>query len=221
MSGRVAMVVGLLLATGCGNAAPPPAEPTAAAPTKAPSPEPESTPEPSDPPSEASAPAATPDLAPRDVRYVMTPAGLVIEISGARFTPKAKAVRVGGGWGVRLEVEASVEDTALSLLAPDGEPLAIAAQMIRAGDTTRFSDTRRGDKERFLSPGQSHKLVREFPGKTGEKPLKKGERLVLQVGLWGLGPDEKSRRPVKKLFVVAMEVGSKTPQPVISPPEQP
>jgi hypothetical protein len=130
-------------------------------------------------------------------------------------------VRAGAGWGVRIEVEASVEDTALSLLAPKKEPLAFAAQMIRGGDTTRFADTRSSDEERFLSPGESHKLVRDFPGKTGEKPLGKGERLLLEVGLWGLGADDKSRRPVRKLFIVAMEVGTKTPQPVISPPDQP
>ena len=149
----------------------------------------------------------------------MTPKGLVVEVIGARFVPKVKPIRVGGGWGVRVEVVGSVEDTAVSVLAPKGGELAFAGAIIRAGDTNTFSDTRKGDDERFVSPGQNVTLKRDFPGKSGDKPLKRGDRLQLQVGLWGLGPDAKSRRPVRKLFSVAMEVGKKTPQPVISPPK--
>ncbi len=209
-----------ILCASCGGGSPPPATTT---PT-----EPEPPPTASEPTAAAPAvpeePLAEPEPAepaekPRQVRYRMTPKGLVVEVIGARFTPKVKPIRVGGGWGLRVEVAGSVEDTALSVLAPKGGELAFAGTIIRAGDTNSFSDTRKGEEERFLSPGQSVTLKRDFPGKSGDKPLKKGDRLQLQVGLWGLGPDAKSRRPVRKLFSVAMEVGKKTPQPVISPPK--
>ncbi|MEZ4219886.1 MAG: hypothetical protein R3B13_03085 [Polyangiaceae bacterium] len=212
----IAAALGLLA---CGGSPPPPAEPAAPSEPEPPASASVEAP-PADPPEESAEPATNPD-APREVQYVMKPTGLVVQVGGASFTPKVKAVRVGAGWGVRVEVAASVEADAMSLLAPKDTPLAFAASIERpGGDANRYADERKGEDEVFLSPGQDANLVREFPGKTGEKPFTNGTKLKLEVGLWGLGPDAKSRRPVRKLFVVAMEVGKKTPQPVVSAPAE-
>jgi hypothetical protein len=208
---------------GCGGAVPPKSEapetevaPQAVAPSQ---PEKEKAPEEAAAEPEPEAEAAKPDAnAPREVKYIVTPQGLRIEVAGATFKPTAKPIRVAGGWGVKVMVEATVEGTVLSLLDSKNGPLAFAAKVSAQGSGRGSGEARVGSEERFLTPGEPLKITREWPGSTKMKPLSPGETLELQVGLWGLGEQSETRRPMKKFFVVKMVAGKKTPQPVVSPP---
>lgn len=200
---------------GCARAAPEAHAPTHSAETP-PAPEPRvetSPPKASEPVVDPPAPKTE-----REIAYISGPQGLRVEVEGATFVPRAKPVRVGDGWAVRVEVEVTVEGTVLSLLEPAGGPLAFAGALQRGEHATRFTDQRVGDGERFLTPADPVVLRRDFPDGPGEKPLGRGDRLRLEVGLWGLGADADSRRPVKRLFQIDMVVGAKTPQPVVGPP---
>jgi hypothetical protein len=222
------LVWSCLAAVACGTPSPPVEAPAPAPPpvVAAPAPEPSAGAEPEaepaaseqPPPSEAP-PAATP--APREVKYVMTGGKLEIVVEGVRFKPTAKAVRVGGGWGVVLEVDGDAEDDAMhSLLAPKGGPLSLFAKVTRkGGKVEEHGDSREGDAEDFVTPGTLAKLERKWPGAGGPKPLVTGDKLELQVGLWGIGPDAKSRRPVKKLLILSMTVGKGEPRALLAPPE--
>jgi hypothetical protein len=61
------------------------------------------------------------------------------------------------------------------------------------------------------------KFAREWPGKGG-KGLAAGDELTLQVGLWGLGDNAETRRPVRNFVLIKMVAGKKKPQPVVTPP---
>ena len=160
------------------------------------------------------------DAAPRELRYVMTPEGLEIEVEGLRFTPAAKATRVPGGWGVQVSVKARVrDDQEYSLLAPEAQQLAFAGTVTRKdGKTEDFGDDRSGDTTLLLVRGEPKVLERNWPGKTA-KALGKGEKLDLQVGLWGLGRGPESRRPVKRFFRVTLVSKGAKPKAVVGPPE--
>src|SRR6185436_6159625 len=120
-----------------------------------------------------------------EVQYVMTPEGLEIRSEGMRFTTNADAVRVAGGWGVKLSVEAIVKDDEKhSLLRPRNGPLALAGRVQRGERSESFKDERHGDGEQALLPGAKVKLTRTWPGKDGAKPLAEGQTLELDVGLW-------------------------------------
>jgi hypothetical protein len=170
--------------------------------------------------------AAAPDEPPaeklegREVKYIMTPQGLEVEVAGVRFFTAAKPIQMGGGWGVRLSATAKVkDDKSHSLLSPKNGPIAFAAAVKRGGgEPERFSDKREGDGEETLEPGKPHEIKRDFPGKDGPKPLKAGDELELEVGLWGLGDNAEARKAVRAFFTVKMVVGKGKPQPVISPP---
>ncbi len=73
--------------------------------------------------------------------------------------------------------------------------------------------------EDFVTPGTLARLERRWPTKASDKPLGAGDKLELQVGLWGIGADAKSRRPLKKFFIVTMVVGKGEPRPLVAPPE--
>ena len=157
----------------------------------------------------------------REVSYLVRPEGLQIDVEGARFLPKAKAVRVKGGWGVAIDVRASAEDDRThSLLRGNDGALAFAGTVVRRGKEAEFGDERSTGEEQLLFPGSSLTLSRKWPGTLDLAPLARGDELRLEVGLWGLGRDAKSRRPVKKFFLVRVSVGQKRPSVLLTPPSQ-
>ncbi len=150
----------------------------------------------------------------REVVYRMSPDGLKVQIEGAEFIPKAEAVRVGGGWGVKLTVQATTNAERTLYSATNG-PLAFGGYVSRSS-REKFGDKRDGGDALKLTPGPPVKFSRTWPG-PGEKGLKNGEALELHVGLWGFGSTEKDTRPVTK-FVIVQMVGGKSAAPVVQPP---
>lgn len=210
------------LLVACGTPSPPaespaPPAPPSAAPIAEPAPSASASAEPA--PAEPAEPP--PDTGPREVKYVMAGGKLEIVVEGVRFKPSAKAAKLGGGWGIALEVEGEAQDDQMhSLLKPKSGALAIAAKITRkGGKVEETTDTRDGEDEDFVTPGTLATLERKWPDKTGPKPLVAGDKVALQVGLWGIGADAKSRRPLKKFFSVTMVVGKGEPRPLIAPPE--
>jgi hypothetical protein len=167
---------------------------------------------------EPAAPSAEPRE--REVKYVVTGGKLEIRVEGARFRPTAKAVRVGGGWGVRLTVEGEVDDDKLlSVLEPKRGALMFGGKVLRKGEAESIVDQREGGEEAMVAPGTPKKMVRDWPGKSGNKPLAKGDKLELHVGLWGIGPDADARRPLNRLLILTMSVTQGEPRPMIAPPQ--
>jgi hypothetical protein len=135
-----------------------------------------------------------------------------------RFLASATSVRVGDGWGVKVKVSASVTDkSSHKLLNPKNGPLAFAGKVDRGGKAEQLADERAGDDEKALTE-KSIDFTREWPGKTGAKPLTAGQTLELQVGLWGAGADSLSLRPVRQFCLVKMTAGKGKPQPAVMPP---
>lgn len=156
----------------------------------------------------------------RNVLYRVTGNTVVVEVEGVKFEPKVTAIQKKGGWGVKVSVKATSTDGHMHrLLSPENGPLAFAAKIRKegGGDETH-ADERKGEDEAFVPPDDSTDFSREYPG-AKEAPVAKGQTLELQVGLWGLGIDANRRRPIRKLFIVKMETGNKTPLPKITPPE--
>lgn len=200
----------------------PPSSSAAPAAASAPSAPPQTT-----SPAKAPAAAAKPDSAaaptdtkPRQKLYRMTPHGLEVEISGVLFRVRARAVRRGAGWGVKATVKVKSKDRQRHvLLGSAGGPLAFSANVDRGGQVETTDDTRKGKKLEVVDEGKPLTLSRSWPDK-GKKALGAGQSLVLQVGLWGLGADADSGRPVRRFFQVKMVVGKgrAKPQAVVSPP---
>jgi len=206
----------------CGGAPPPetpkPApvaapEPADAEETQKPEPKAGETPAPAE--SEPSA-EAKPELKGRNITYRMTPSGLVIEVEGVEFVPKAEPVKSpAGGYDVALSVKATSRDGSMHrLLSPENGPLMVFSRIERGGKATDNPDERKGDGEEFISPGDSITIERKIPAK-----LTAGSTITLQVGLWGLGLDAADRKPIKKLFWLKMAGSNKKPTPVITAPE--
>jgi len=157
----------------------------------------------------------------REVSYLVRAEGLQIDVAGVRFQPKVKALRVKGGWGVAVDVEASPEDDRTHSLLRGGEgALAFAGTVVRGGKETRFGDERGEGEEQLLFPGAPITLSRKWPGNLGLTPLGRGDELRLEVGLWGLGREAASRRPVNRFFLVRVSVGRKRPSVLVTPPSQ-
>jgi hypothetical protein len=229
---RSALLVSSLLVAACGGAQPtPPAEPTKAEAAPQPAAEPAPKPEPEKPaasaaaadseaPPQAPAKAEEPDPnATRDVTYVVVPEGLKISVAGVRFAVSASAAQVASGWGVKLNVVASVLDgKPHSLSNPKSGPLAFAGSVLRKGrsEPEPFGDERSGDGEQDLGSEPS-KFSRTWPAK-GVRVLGAGDSLELQVALWGLGSDKDTRRPVKKFCHVRMSVDKGKPKAILEPP---
>jgi hypothetical protein len=158
----------------------------------------------------------------REVVYTVTPQGLTIEVEGARFKPRATVTKQpGGGFGIDLVVEAEAKDERNhTLLSPTLGPLAIAARIRDKADkeVAHYADRRVGDGQELLLPGNPLVLKRSWPSGEVKGPLWWGQKVHLDVGLWGLGTDADAGRPLKKLFVVDM-VGGHKPQAIISPPD--
>lgn len=229
------LVGGWLAATslaGCGaEAAPEPKTPDAAAEAPAaaePAPAPaEAKPaeaKPEEPMADA-APAAKPTAPPKDpnamreVKYVVTPEGLKIEVAGVRFLASAQAKQIAQGWGAKVTIKAEATDGKEHvLLNPKNGPIAFAAAVFKKGSTEaeRIPDSREGDAEVKLSSSPST-FSREFPAKGG-RVLAMGETLDMEVALWGLGESAEDRRPVKQFFHVKMKVDKGKPKAIVEPP---
>ena len=226
---RLPWLVGLLSAVsfGCGGQSPPPDEPAA---PSVPVPEPEPPPPVAETPPESEPAETAPAEAPkpvddenqgRNIKYVVTPTGLEISVAGVQFVATASAIRVGGGWGVKVKAKAIAKDgKPHRLLTPKHGALAFAGSVERGGQPQRFGDKREGDETKSIEEKQVE-LSRDWPGDSGEKPLKAGDKLTLDVGLWGLGEeDPESGRPVKQFFVVKMTVGKGKPDALVQPPDK-
>lgn len=214
------------LLTGCGAEAA--AEPKAAAPAtpsepEPAAPEPASAEAPPEPEPEADAKPAAPAKDPnavREIKYVVTPEGLKIEVAGVRFLASAAAKQVAQGWGVKVSVKAEVYDSKEHvLLSPKRGPIAFAAAVFKKGSTEaeRIPDSRDGEGELKLSPGSPSTFSRDFPN-AGGRVLGSGETLDMEVALWGLGETSADRRPVKQFFHVKMKVDKGKPKAIVEPP---
>lgn len=154
----------------------------------------------------------------RELKYTMTPEGLSIEVAGVSFLATATPIKVGGGWGVRVKTTAKSKDgKEHQLLSPRRGPLAFAGSVQRGGQSSRFGDKREGDQTEPVT-STVRELTRDWPGDSGEKPLKAGDTLALEVGLWGLGTTREDGRPVRDFFLVKMTAGKAKPSPVVQPP---
>jgi hypothetical protein len=144
----------------------------------------------------------------------MTASGLVAELDGVVFEPKAHPIHVGNGWGVKLVVLArATDEREHHLMNPSQGPLMVAEQIERGAKKEVVPDERKGDGELTVDKSGTH-LEREL-----RKPIASGESLTLHVGLWGFGTSPDDRKPIKKLFVVKMVAGAHKPEPVVSAPE--
>jgi len=219
----------------CGSP-PPAAEPSRAEPTATPealtaSTEPE--PELSDeaaaliaetegtaPPTASGSASAPPPAADKgkglDIVYRVKPDELRIEVLSATFVPTVKAVRVRGGWGVDITVEAtSTSDVAL--LASDDGPLALAATVLRPSEE-HSGDRRGASKDLVVTQTKTQTFHRIWPG-AESKPLQAGQELLLQVGLWGIGKTPETRKPALRFFEVKLVVGGKGAAAIVQPPK--
>ncbi len=229
MAARRSSVVCLaLLALSCASSPPPEPSPAPAPePTAPPEPAPPATPEPAPEDAAAAEPAepSAPPPAPeenqgRSIRYVVNPDGMRVRVAGVVLVPRAELVTRGGQSTIKVEVEASSEDGQNhSILAPSGKELAFAGKVRRADGTEEtFTDQREGDRDVSIGEGTNAKLSRTFPDK-GKKPFKMGDEVELAVGLWGLGDDASSRRPVLGVCKVTLSFPRKTAKLKVVPPD--
>jgi hypothetical protein len=191
--------------------------PDAAAPSADAAPPPE--PEPAVEEEVASAPAKDPN-AQREVKYVVTPEGLKVEVAGVRFLVSAEAKQIAQGWGAKLSVKAeSMDGKQHVLLSPKNGPIAFAAAVFKKGsaEAERIPDGREGDGELTIGAGSPATFSRQFPNKGG-RVLAIGETLDMEVALWGLGETKDDRRPVKQFVHVKMKVDKGKPKVVVEPP---
>ena len=70
----------------------------------------------------------------------------------------------------------------------------------------------------FDSADDLVELSRTFPDK-GKKPFKMGDEVELAVGLWGLGEDASTRRPVLGVCKVTLSFPRKTAKLKVVPPD--
>jgi hypothetical protein len=171
------------------------------------------------PPREVTAAEATRDPGGRDIVYRVTPKGLVIEIDGIHLRPEAKPFKEkSGAYGIELVVNAeSFDGRQYWVNKPGGGPLSIAGKIEgKAGKGERFADQRVGDGEDVVAEGSPRRFKQRWPGR-GQPKLWQGQTVTLEVGLWGVRADSQRERPVRRLFVVKMVAGSKSPA-VITPP---
>jgi hypothetical protein len=188
-----------------------PAEPSASEP---------GTPEPGPAEPEA-APEA--ELASRDVRYFLSSDGLRVEVTGVAFSVAAAPVKLGRRWGVSVQAEVVAKDKKEhSLLAPEGAELAFAGRVQRksGGEPESFSDERPGDRALPVIATKAVTLRRSWPEKGGAAALEPGDELELAVGVWGIGDDAASRRPLRGLCKVTLKFNqSKKPRALVALPD--
>jgi hypothetical protein len=224
-----------LAATACGGGAQAtpaetaPAADSAAAPAPVAAPSaPAETPKPdaaSDAPASPDAPKAEPKAAPdpnatREVTYVAVPEGLKISVAGMKFLASSIAEQSGGGWGVKVNLDASTDDGKSHFLSkPKAGPLAFAGSVTRKGkaEPEHFGDERAGDGQEAVEGDKPLKISRTWPIK-GVRALAIGDTLDLQVALWGLGTSADSLRPLKQFFHVRVQFTKGKAKAIVEPP---
>lgn len=156
----------------------------------------------------------------RNVKYVVNPEGMRVELEGVTFAPKAEAVKVGAGYGLKLKVDVRAKDgKPHSLLAPKNAEVAFAGSVKRKdGEPEKFGDKREGDREIVLKGDKAVQLSRSWPP-AGQKPIVNGDELELMVGIWGLGDDAAARRPLKKFCKVTLKFEKDKPRVVVTTPD--
>lgn len=162
---------------------------------------------------------ATQDSGGREIVYRVTPKGLVIEIDGIHLRPEAKPFKEkSGAYGIELVVNAESFDGRRYRVNKPGEgPFSIAGKVEgQAGKAERFADQRVGNGEDSVMAGNPRRFKQRWPGR-GQPKLWQGQTVTLEVGLWGVRAESERERPVRRLFVVKMVAGSKSPA-VITPP---
>lgn len=195
---------------------PPPSEP---APTAEAGAEPAAGPSKDEPAPTAAPPPAKDPNAQREVKYVVTPEGLKVEVAGVRFLVSAEAKQIAQGWGAKISVKAEATDGKPHvLLNPKNGPIAFAAAVFKKGSTEaeRIADSREGEGELTIGASPTS-FSREFPNKGG-RVLAIGETLDMEVALWGLGESKEDRRPVKQFVHVKMKVDKGKPKAIVEPP---
>jgi hypothetical protein len=127
---------------------------------------------------------------------------------------------MSGGYGVKLKVEVRAKDgKPHSLLAPQNAEVAFAGTVKRKeGEPEKFGDKREGDRELTVKE-KAVQLTRSWPAQGGPKPLVNGDELELMVGIWGLGDDAASRRPLKKFCKVTLKFEKDKPRVTVTPPD--
>lgn len=166
------------------------------------------------------APPAKDPNAQREIKYVVTPEGLKVEVAGVRFLVAAEAKQIAQGWGAKISVKAeSLNGKEHVLLSPKNGPIAFAAAVFKKGSTEaeRIPDAREGEGELKVGAGSPTNFSREFPNKGG-RVLAMGETLDMEVALWGLGEGADDRRPVKQFVHVKMKVEKGKPRAIVEPP---
>jgi hypothetical protein len=162
---------------------------------------------------------ATTEPVGREVVYRVTAKGLVIEIDGIHLRPEAKAFKYeSGAYGIDISLNAeSFDGRQYWLSQPKEGPLSIAGKVeSKGGKSSRFVDEREAGKEQVVMNGAPHRFKQRWPG-SGQPKLWPGQTVTLEVGLWGVRADSERERPVRRLFVVKMMAGNKSPA-VITPP---
>lgn len=177
---------------------------------------------PADKPAEADKPAADSgeESTARNVKYVVNPEGMRVELEGVVFAPKAEVVKVGAGYGLKLKVDVRAKDgKEHSLLAPKNAEIAFAGSIKRKdGEPEKFGDKREGDREIALKGEKPVHLTRSWPV-AGQKPIANGDELELMVGIWGVGENAASRRPLKKFCKVTLKFEKDKPRVVVTTPD--
>lgn len=158
--------------------------------------------------------------APREVKYVITPEGLKVELEGTRFLIKAEPKKIAAGWGVSVKVSAqALDENPHTLANPKNGPLAFSSSVLRKGKTEpeQEGDKREGDGELSLKKGKTIEFKRDWPAKGG-KILGIGDAIEIQVGLWGIGESKDVRRPLKQFAKISMKIDHGTPRAKAEPP---
>lgn len=158
----------------------------------------------------------------RNVRYMVSPDGMRVELEGLSLTPKAEAVKSGAGYGIKLRVDARAkDDEAHLILAPKGSEIALAGSVRRAGQSEpeKFGDERKGDEQVTVKGNKSVSITRSWPSAGGPKPLAPGDEAEFMVGLWGVGSDPSALRPLKKFCKITLKLDKGKPRVVLGPPD--
>jgi hypothetical protein len=146
----------------------------------------------------------------RPLKYLTTQDGLEIDLDGVHFVASASALPVGRGWGVRVTTSVKAQHgKSYKLLTPRRGPFGFSGSLVRGTQTTHLSDAQDGTGTTEVKE-QPIEFFRDWPGDSGEKPLGQGDKLSLDVDLWGAsGNTYDDLRPVKQLFVVRVSPSSK------------
>jgi len=160
-----------------------------------------------------------------EIEYRVRPGRLEIEVAGVWMRPRSRVVSLGPGrYGVALDVGVQVIDQqAHAISTATGRGLALAAERFGLKDgSERFADARGVGLSPAieLAPQQGTELHARWP-LPGQPGLERGQRLRIEVGLWGLSRPGEPTKPVRRLFAVDVaEMGPGQPwlARVVPPP---